>query len=909
MKNLFTAFFWIFNLTLLAIVYLGVLPFWGLPLLRDATTGQVPLNFLVTFVGLVGVPTVGAIAGLRTKVRQPATLFELFYGLEAPLLIVCMARFFWLRDLTPLTTFLLLTSLLGTIVTGHWLLSRQENVMRVSLWHLTGQVVVLAIALYLTAILSVYVPPTLAIVVVALPSVLAYAFIVLPLTFLLVGLCTLPLGVSVMYGRSLHSTLKQLGTHYRNWQVGAFTGTVLAIGLGAFLLLQQQPQIKAFRLLDPAPQTDQQRQIVLQQSNIIRNGLLNAYLSSYRYPRSDNSGMKDFYQSTLHVPDTIGQAVQRSFNALTVPFTYQGTEADVDKAAQLYAQFFDAPLLRAEHASIQAALQSTFNRGEAKAGLDDINQKRVWLESQSITATPQGDWADVEIHEVYQNKTDLPEEVLYYFSLPESAAITGLWLSDEAKVPKKYPFAIAPRGAAQQVYTNQVQRSVDPALLEQVGPQQYRLRAFPVPAMTRIPGSQTALPTLSLWLQYKVLKQPSGWQLPTLREQRNVFWTGATKRLVNGKAIAASDQWLPATLPAENTPPTSHEMTLPWGTRVLAAPVTQTDYPLPQGKRFAVILDRSRSMEAHRQDVVESFRWLQDQILPQNSVDLYLPAIAPTPPQRLEPSQQSKFDPVKFDPAKTMFYGMVQPKEMLAQFQQLRGDRPYDAILVLTDAGSYELNDDTKLASAMSAPLWFVHLGGLAFAYDDATLKAIQDSDGGVATQMQTVMQRLATQPSRGAGTSFLNLVDGYAWFLTKDSAASTAAPTTASTNGTFGALAARQWTTHLSHYLRPNQLKELDAIHAAAKQYGIVTPYSSMLVLVNDQQRDELKQAEQQSDRFKREVEDSQLPQASKPNISAVPEPAEWLLLLVGAAMLWGYRHVRFATAAPPSSRSEPFS
>lgn len=889
MKNLFTAFFWIFNLTLLAIVYLGVLPFWGLALLSDAATGQVPLNFLMTFVGLLGVPTVGTIAGFRTKLRQPVTLFELFYGLEAPLLIICMARFFWLRDLTPLTTFLLLTFLVGTIVTGHWLLSRRENLMRVSLWHLAGQVMVLAIALYITAILSFYVPPTLAVIVATLPSLLAYAFVVLPLTLLIVGLCTLPLGVSVMYGRSLHGTLKQLGTRYGTWQVGAFTGTVLAVGLGAFLLLQQQPQIKAFRLLDPAPQTDQQRQVVLQQSNTIRSGLLNAYLSSYRYPRSknpsSNSGMKDFYQSTLHVPVRVAQIVQRSFNVLTAPFTYQGTEADVDKAAQLYAQFFDAPLLRGEHAIVQKALQSTFNRGDAKAGLDDINRKRVWLESQNITVTPQGDWANVEIHEVYQNKTDLPEEVLYYFSLPESAAITGLWLSDEAKVPKKYPFAIAPRGAAQQVYSDQVQRSVDPALLEQVGPQQYRLRAFPVPVMTRS-STQTEPPKLSLWLQYNVLKQPSGWQLPTLREQRNVFWTGATERVVNGKTVGASDQWLPATLPAEKTPPTSHEMTLPWGAHVLATPVAQTDYQLPQGKRFAIILDRSRSMETHRQDVVENFRWLQEKILPQNKVDLYLSAIAPAQPQRLEPMQQSTFNP-----AKTVFYGMVQPKEMLAQFQQLRGDRDYDAVLVLTDTGSYELNDDTKLAGKMPAPLWFVHLGGLAFAYDDATLKAIQDSDGGVATQVQTVMQRLATQPSRGTGTSFLNLVDGYAWFLTKG-----AASTAASTANGFGALAARQWTTHLSHYLQPNQLKELDAIHAAAKRYGIVTPYSSMLVLVNNQQREELKQAERQSDRFKREVEDSQLPQP-KPNISAVPEPAEWVLLLVGAGMLWGYRQIKLSS------------
>ncbi|UBF25497.1 TIGR02921 family PEP-CTERM protein [Kovacikia minuta CCNUW1] len=878
MNKLFAVFFWIFNATLLLIVYLGVLPFVGLALLNDAATGQVPLNFLVTFVGLVGVPITCSIAGFRTTVRQPILLFELFYGIEAPLLIVCIARFFWLRDLTPPTTFLLLALLVGTIATGHWLLSRRENLLRVNLWHLAGQVLVLTIALYLAALLSFYVLPTIAVVLEASPILLPYALLLLPLTVLILGICTLPFGVVVMYGRSLHSTLKQLGTRYGEWQVRAFSAAVLAGGLGIFLLLQQQPQIAAFRLLNPAPQTDQQRQAVLQKSDVIRNGLLNAYLSAYRYPRSNNGEMQSLYQSTLHVSDAIGQTVQNGFNTLMAPFTYQGTQADIDKAAQLYAQFFDAPILRGEHTAIQKALQSTFDRGAAKAGLDNINQKRVWLEEQHVTVTPQGDWAEVEIYEVYQNKTNLPEEVLYYFSLPESAAVTGLWLSDEATVPKKYPFAIAPRGAAQQVYSNQVQRNVDPALLEQVGPQQYRLRAFPVPVVPPVSASSVGQQKLYLWLRYKVLKQPSGWQLPELREQRNIFWTGATKRLINGKTVSGSDRWLPTTLPAENTPPTSHQMTLPWGAHVLAMPMPQTDYQPPQGKRFAVILDGSRSMEAQRQEVIESFRWLKDKILPQNSVDLYLPAIAPTPPLRIDHLQQSNFDP-----AKLVFYGMVQPKDLLAQFQQLRGERQYDAILVITDAGSYELNNDTKLAGKMPAPLWFVHLGGLALAYDDATLKAIQDSNGGAATQVQTVMQRIATQPSRGEGTSFLNLVDGYAWFLTREGTSSSKE----STHQEFGALAARQWATHLSRYLQPSQMKELDAIHAAAKQYGIVTPYSSMIVLVNNQQRQELKQAEQQTDRFDREVEDAQLPPPPKSNISAVPEPAEWLLLLAAAGTI----------------------
>jgi putative PEP-CTERM system integral membrane protein len=888
-KNImFAIFFWTFNGMLLLIIYAGVLPFLGISLVGDAIAGLVPLNFMVTFVGLVTVPTTCSILGTKAKKWQRITLFQLFYGIEAPLLIACIARFFWLRDLTVPSTFLLLTMIFGTIATAHWLISRRDNPMAVNLWHLAGQTLMLAIAVYLTALAAFYVLPSLTIMGVLI--VMLYSIILMPVTVFALGLFTLPFGMVAMYLRSWRETLKQLGTRYGEWRVSLFSAVILAGWLITFALLQEQPQVKAFRLLNNPPQTDRERQELLQKSDTIRTGLLNAYLSSYRYPLLENTQIKDLYQHTLKFPEAAAQTVQNWYNFLTIPFTYQGTKADTDKANKLYAEFFDAPILRQENAAIQKALGSTFDRSGAKAGLDNINQKRVFLEEQKISVTPQGNWADVEIYEVYQNRTTLPEEILYYFSLPESAAITGVWLSDDAKIPKKYPFTISPRGAAQQVYNNQVVRNVDPALLEQVGPQQYRLRAFPVPPIGQTwqeDGTSTnETAKMYLWLRYKVLKQDAGWQLPELREQRNIFWNKATKRIINGKGVSGSDRWLPATLPADKTPPTAQQMTLPWGASILATPFGKNDYQLPQGKRFAVILDSSRSMAAHRQEVAESFRWLKENILKQNTADLYVMQTGVNQPQRV--------DIASFDPTKVAFYGMVQPKDMLAQFERSRqraggisrAKTDYDAILAITDAGSYELNDDRKLTFTMPAPLWFVHLGGLAFAYDDTTLKAIQDSDGGVATNVQTAMQRIGTQPSRGVGTSFLNLVDGYAWYLTKDAVSATPA------NEGFGALAARQWTTHLSRYLQPNEMKELDAIHAAAKRYGIVTPYSSMIVLVNDQQRQELKQAEQQSDRFNREVEDKQLPQPSNNEISAVPEPAEWLLLIFAAVALWGIYH-----------------
>ncbi|MDJ0649102.1 MAG: hypothetical protein QNJ60_10390 [Xenococcaceae cyanobacterium MO_188.B19] len=92
--------------------------------------------------------------------------------------------------------------------------------------------------------------------------------------------------------------------------------------------------------------------------------------------------------------------------------------------------------------------------------------------------------------------------------------------------------------------------------------------------------------------------------------------------------------------------------------------------------------------------------------------------------------------------------------------------------------------------------------------------------------------------------------------------------------------------------------LAELDAIHQVAKNYDIVTPYSSMIVLVNDEQRELLKKAEARTDRFDREVETG-VEQLDKPfnpfEVSAVPEPSLWLLLTIIAITLCLLRRPHF--------------
>ncbi|MEM7772437.1 MAG: TIGR02921 family PEP-CTERM protein, partial [Cyanobacteria bacterium P01_A01_bin.37] len=917
-RTVFSIFFWLFNLSLLLVILVGFVPFIGIAILSDALRGEVPISILVPVFGLVGVPTTSTVMGIQRQRRlnathrlqsqgkgaphpthQPISLVQLFFGIEAPLLMACTIRLFFLRDLTPASAFIFTSIALGTLAFSHWLLTDRHREPSATSWlHLAGLTTMLLLSLYLSAIALFYAIPIIQTVIIGI----FYSFLLIvllpiffPLIMLLSGLTIMPWGMLVLFLRSWRQTLNALSTRYGTARPRAVIGGVLAVWLGLIVILQQQPQAQAFALLEQHPQSEGDRLALLEKSDIIRRGLLNAYLGAYRYPLLSNRGMYNTYRHYIGFPESTSEQLQAAYNTVLSPFAYQGTELDKEKAAQLYAEFFDTPILRGEHDAIQTAVLSNFNRSEAKAGLLDINAERVALRQQDVTVTPQGDWAAIELHEEYANTTFDDTEILYYFSLPESATLTGLWLGETGDRAQRYEYVVAPRGAAQEVYNEQVRRRIDPALLEQVGPRNYRLRAFPIP-----PAGQDMLPedgepdTMHLWMTYNVMKQNDQWMLPVLNEQRNIFWTENTKRTINGKHERGNTEWLPVSIPADASEPTAHQVEFSEG-YIVAQPLDANDYQLPENQRFALILDRSYSMAAHRKDVENSIQWLKDNVLESNTFDLYLTDVDATQAEKI-----STLD--TFDPKSIVYYGTMQTRQLLEQYQQAiaptsqNAESPdaespdaespdYDAIILLTDSGSYELTHDGSPVE-LSAPLWLVHLGGLQAAYDDATLETIQNTGGNTTDNLETAMTRIATQPSLGDGTSLLNVVDGYAWFLRQ-----TPDPT-ATTTDTMAPMAARQWIAQVSEAVKPDQLHQLDAIHQVAKDTSIVTPYSSMLVLVNTQQEEQLKEAESRSDRFDREIEDQQLPepQDAIAPVSAVPEPAEWLLLMACVALLGGW-------------------
>jgi putative PEP-CTERM system integral membrane protein len=876
MKLLFKLLFWISNITFLLILCVGFLPSIGMALARDSIGGTVPIDLMIPFVGLVGVPLTATIAGRKQpQAKSPLSLslFELFYAIEAPILAACVIRLFMLRDLTIVSSFLLISGVLGFAGSYYWFWQQRQAEaveQRGNLFSLLGLSLFLLVSLYLVAVASFFVLPV-GLWFLTHAEVLFLTIIIFPLFACGFAVSSAPFGMLFVAQKLWWQNLQQSIERYGKWQVQSFVAGLTIIWLVIFVSLSHQPQVEAFALLKQQPADSpterlHQQAANLQQSEQIRQGLLNAYLADYRYLRyPDDRSVINAYD-WLRLPEPIVQGLQAGYNFVTEPFTYHGNRADREAAEKLYAQFFDLPILRGEKDTIRHAVEANFNRSEVNAGLLSIGTHRVLLTNQQVKVIPHGDWADVELHETYQNQTANREEIFYYFSLPESATVTGIWLGEADDKSLSYPFQVSTRGAAQKVYKEQVQRRVDPALLEQVGPQNYRLRVYPVLAQGQ---------PMNMWMTYKVMKQDNTWPLPQLNERRNVYWNRNTNRTIDGKLIALNDKWLPDSISADKSAPAVHQLTLPNGSNIIAKPFDPNGYSLPQNKRLAIVLDGSYSMNAHRPELVKTIEWLRSNILPRNQIDLYLTASAS--------AQQQSVPFASFKPDRAVFYGSIEQKQMLEQFESLRqtaANPKYDAVIAITDRGSYELSTDKDKPKTMSAPLWMVHLGGLPFAYDDATLSMIQHSGGSVSTEIKTVMQRIATLPSLGKDTSLLSVVDNYAWFLSQ-----AVDPTAKQSDSGFDAIAARQWITQVSQSLKPEQLKELDAVHALAKQYNLVTPYSSMIVLVNDQQKQDLKNAEQGKDRFKRDGEDKQQLPPSK--VSATPEPAEWLLMAIMAVML----------------------
>ena len=964
--------FWSWNLIFVAFMAFGFAPVLLPDLLRGVRDGFVPAQFFVYGIVIALIPILSLVVGFVWLRRDPARLFAFAYAVEGPLLLLLVVRFFVVRQVTPAIGLLLAIAALG-LATLLWRLldpQRDERPTVLRGLALLGMSLLLLVSLYAAAWILFYSVPMSIIFVEGVSSLLReivtdvpaflrdlrfsfdglfesfywFMFSVLGFTlfaFTATLVVLMPVAVPLIVVRAWRCSLSAFAGVRQQavWQAGLLASLAVCSLALVFVLANRQPQQRAFDLLSAAPGSAQDAAALLDQQQAIREGLLNAYLAPQRYvsARGDVRHISDIYRDAFGLEPRRAEGVQHLYEAFVSPLLYRpvrfeiagddltdaletqtaeatrfvsAVQQDALPAAQLYESFFDEEIIDGERDVVVDAVRTTWDVGRAADAWRAVDDREVHLLRQEIAISEEGDWAEIELYEVYQNQTTQREEVVYYFSLPESAAVTGVWLGNSADRSERFAHRVAPRGAAQAVYQNEVRRRVDPALVEQIGPQQYRLRVFPVEPQTWGGNSRAELedaPPLHMWLTYRVLAEPgdgtSGWPLPRLSELRNVYWDEEStqllhierdgERVTEGEALidllptdidaASNEAWLPSHIWVDPVAPRAHRVAFGGEQSVVAQPLV--DVPtLPSDLRLAVVLDRSRSM-ADQADAVTDVLWQLTELAPRS--DLFLTA-SPFRGEAPAVAVLGEYMNRSVD-GELLYYGGQNPSTLLAQFVRL-ADAPndYDAILVLTDGNSYEPTSDGRDLPVFDAPLWMIHLSGeFPPGYDDAVLQAIQASGGGAAADLQTALTRLAASQSTDG-----DIVDGYLWQVTDDAALADSSVTQHEADDPFAALAARRLILDETQRQRAmiGELATLDALHAIAIEQSIVTPYSSMIVLVTPQQDKLLDQLENNDDRFEREFEEVGETNQDTLAVTGVPEPEEWLLIALAVAMLGWY-------------------
>lgn len=928
--------FWSWNLIFLAFMVLGFAPRLLPEVLHSVRSGLTPVIYLIDGVVLSIIPVVAIVFGLTVLRGAPARLFALGYVVEGPLMLLLAIRFFLIRQATPGLTALLSIAGLGMAGFLWYVLdSRVEHRGRwLTLVRLVGLTLMLLTSLYAAVWIAFYAVPALAGFLRWLGDTLlhlgqflrdAWYFIrdithtgVLWIPFAVLGfLLAFYTGTLVVF-TPIAVPLLSIRAFRGGWDLqvkrqGIFlpaAAVLLTVAVTAvlFVTANRQPQKEAFALLRNVPASPQQAQVLLAKQEQIRQGLLNSYLAPFRYISAvgEVRHIGELYRDLLRLPGKTSWRVQGIYESIARPLLYDpvhpqdpenvqdnlALQREPGEAAWLYQAFFDETIVDGERKEIVRAVTSTWSASQAEAAWQAADDREVCLVEQEITVQEHGDWADIELYEVYENRTEENQEVIYYFNLPESAVITGLWLGESPERSERFAFQIAPRGAAQAVYRNETRRQSDPALLEQIGPRQYRLRVFPVPPISVTwNADQTqrvaeVAPPLYLWMTYRTLAVDGAWPMPNMAYKNNVFWDNSTVRKLNGKVIKArTDAWVPQTSePAGIVNGITHRADFAGGVSVLAQPVAQASVPeLPQGIHLALIVDRSLSMREHTGEVVQAAARVQE-IDPQADVYLTSSAYRGEAPSRVAMAQ--------FDAQAILYYGGQNPGDLLAQFESMRAGRTYDGVIVLTDGSAYELGESQLDIEAPVSPVWLVHLGSdIPLGYDDKTLEVIQASGGGVEGNLQRALDRLAAGLAGwSTGAEASDVVDGYAWTVLPTKQADGLAPGAQvhSAEDSFTAVLARRWVMAEIRRKRGTitELETLDQLHVLATQYGIVTPFSSMIVLVNERQAEALEIAENREDRFEREYEGL----INTTPLVGIPEPEEWVLIGIGTIVLAWY-------------------
>lgn len=932
--------------------------------------GFVPLNVLIMIYGFILTPFIAMALGLFTKLRkEPEKLIKLFFGFEIPLMGLALIRIIFLREMTPVVWLFyigIILSIVGLLV--DLFVPDIRSKVKLALLMLSQQIAII-VSGYAFILAFFFFPIVVAFVLKdafgirymfsglleevlqgRLLEFLLFLFINLIFLMSAIFLTLSPVGAFIIFWTNCkhyyNKVVTEFGLNYSRLIRFGISGLCVLI----IVLFSIQTNVNRYTNLinkyknaDTFEEKQKIAKEIIKRGQEIKNGLTSSYLAQYRYLTDQKMNLlQQGYVNEIGFDGPAAQSIQKLFNSMALPFVYQGAfEEDIKLSSESYKELFDNSIQKGELDTITRALKSTNTQDSLKAGILDLNKKAVKLVSRVVKVLPQNEGllAQVTIEEEYENTSSRdPQEVYYEFSLPDNTVITQLKLGPDLEIganaadksvpkPKEQSSAnqsiippqrekidtavVAPQGAANTTYEEQILRRADPALLSQVGPRQYKLRIFPIPAKGwTLEGQLSTLPQKNQKVRYSyvTIMNPQGVPLPHVIEQRNVFVDGSTKitHSVNGKDSLVPPSTteklsfiqMPQALPCLTN---SFESQTAMG-RLLFIPHNinpalsrfyscqsgfSQENKTVSGLRVALLLDTSYSNPQKDWSKYLKEDFPISSLVRNNTVDLYYFNDKISQKTTLTEETLNR-DLQVINLGKT---------DRVNAISSIPDD--YNLILVVTDDSVFDAKPEGKTISTRP-PIYIIQPEGQIPPYNEALSNAVIQSNGKVVESGNEALAHYWQQLkllSLGEMGTILDTNELGTWILlNRDNQVllPNLQPQIVESQSPLGLLAQKRIILESIRQAGPSltSIEFLDRIQKLSQQSFIVTPYSSMIVLVTEQQKRQLAEASLQNNRYQLAL-DSGEEELGDPSgrgileIGAVPEPGEWLMIITGLILL----------------------
>ncbi|MCK5475646.1 MAG: TIGR02921 family PEP-CTERM protein [Candidatus Pacebacteria bacterium] len=818
---------------------------------------------------ILAIPYISFFIAYRVrKTKNDLSINKIVFMFELPLIVVLLFAMEILENATLIMWFSFLMIIFLISITFLESLKIKANSLRQKWIVLILKQSILIFAAYLILLYMFFVP----LIIMSFLSYIMFDFIsVFNIVSIFVGsiyvcivgvLLVIPFLITYLFFKSFHRTQLDLAKYFSKEKLSKAYIIISFVWVFIILVMSYQPSTGLIEKLEnfKSAQTFEQREKlavkIISNKSKIEKEFKNISKARDRYSIDKNDDtLKQAYQEVFKLSDTSAGIIQKIFAGFAYPFVYQGTFDSNRKAISNYEYIFGHRL------------------GE---NINNVNQiENIQLVSKKIQASTdhQGIFAIVSIEEEYQNMTFSNQEVVYEFSLPMNSAIIDLKLGPDLE----FTGVIAPRGAAGKVYEAQLTINRDPALLEQTGPRQYRLRVFPIPGK----NDRTTLKGRNQKVKFSYVTEltPKGYALPVYSKKQNVKINDSTNisYYLNNRYIASADddQYISSSsfyesnlcnfssiLEIENEKDAGMLKLVPYNTNSEIKSVYNCNNESGinlinslKNSKFAVVFDVSSSNKGNLflDDFIKILQ-TEKNLLANNTIDLYLVN------DILSKKETIDLERLKSLP-NIVYFG---ESEWTNQIKEI--EDKYDFIVVAT-ADSEVLTQKGNLSAKNKAPLYIIHKDNIVPPYSQEVSNYVLQSGGKVAFDLNDAISHyiLSNQLLSKSSIAFspfwsISAPYHYQGYYNPQEAFDSFDVKTDKSDAMSYFVNKAYISKLLSFYQGEliNDIKLNDSFHNFSQKSHLVSPYSSLIALVNSRQMADLRNASQSGDRYSYEMMDT---------------------------------------------------